>query len=94
MLEFQIGIGPHPGTTVSEALSFVLNEEPIEPLEISGIHGTSLGLHRLAITEFPNVRSLASALACYDGEGELNRGLDLLLPGLESALTTVEAVEE
>jgi AcrR family transcriptional regulator len=53
-------------------------------------HVLRLGLHRLAITEFPNVRSLASALACYDGEGELNRGLDLLLPGLESALTTVE----
>jgi hypothetical protein len=53
-----------------------------------------LGLHRLAITEFPNVRSLASALACYDGEVELNRGLDLLLPGLESALTTVAGVKE
>lgn len=53
-----------------------------------------LGLHRLAITEFPNVRSLASALACYDGEVELNRGLDLLLPGLESALTTVDRVAE
>lgn len=57
-------------------------------------HVLRLGLHRLAITEFPNVRSLASALACYDGEVELNRGLDLLLPGLESALTTVDGIAE
>jgi AcrR family transcriptional regulator len=57
-------------------------------------HVLRLGLHRLAITEFPNVRSLATALACYDGEVELNRGLDLLLPGLESALTTADGVAE
>lgn len=41
-----------------------------------------LGLHRLAITEFPNVRALAPALASYDGAAELDRGLDLLLTGL------------
>ena len=41
-----------------------------------------LGLHRLLITEFPHVRALAPALASYDGEGELKRGLDLLLTGL------------
>lgn len=46
-LEFQIGIAPHPGTTVSEALSFVLNGEPIEPLEISGIHGNRI--HKLQV---------------------------------------------
>jgi AcrR family transcriptional regulator len=41
-----------------------------------------LGLHRLAITEFPHVRALAPALASYDGAAELDRGLDLLLTGL------------
>lgn len=41
-----------------------------------------LGLHRLAVTEFPQVRALASALASYDGAAELDRGLDLLLSGL------------
>ena len=45
-----------------------------------------LGLHRLPIADFPLVRSLAPALASYDGVAELNRGLDLLLPGLESGL--------
>ncbi len=40
-----------------------------------------LGLHRLSITEFPNVRALATALAYYDGAAELDRGLDLLLTG-------------
>src|SRR6478735_1325908 len=46
-----------------------------------------LGLHRLAVTEFPQVRALASALANYDGAAELDRGLDLLLVGLAATLT-------
>jgi hypothetical protein len=47
-----------------------------------------LGLHRLSVTEFPQVRALASVLASYDGEAELDRGLDLLLFGLTATLTT------
>ena len=46
-----------------------------------------LGLHRLTITEFPQVRALASALGFYDGAAELDRGLDLLLIGLTATLT-------
>ena len=46
-----------------------------------------LGLHRLAVTEFPQVRALASVLASYDGAAELDRGLDLLLFGLAATLT-------
>ena len=46
-----------------------------------------LGLHRLPITEFPHLRALASALACYDGATELDRGLDLLLTGLTANRT-------
>jgi AcrR family transcriptional regulator len=45
-----------------------------------------LGLHRLPIKEFPLLRSLASALACYDGAAELERGLDILLAGLTTTL--------
>jgi AcrR family transcriptional regulator len=45
-----------------------------------------LGLHRLAVTDFPNVRALASALASYDGAAELDRGLDLLFVGLTATL--------
>jgi AcrR family transcriptional regulator len=45
-----------------------------------------LGLHRLPIGEFPLLRSLASALACYDGAAELERGLDILLTGLTTTL--------
>ncbi len=41
-----------------------------------------LGLHRLPIGEFPLLRSLAHALASYDGAAELERGLDILLTGL------------
>ena len=50
-----------------------------------------LGLHRLAVTEFPQVRALASALATYDGAAELDRGLDLLLVGLTATLTPPDA---
>jgi AcrR family transcriptional regulator len=46
-----------------------------------------LGLHRLAITEFPQVRALASALGSYDGAAELDRGLDLLFIGLTATVT-------
>src|SRR5689334_1287066 len=45
-------------------------------------HVLRLGLHRLAITEFPLLRALAPALASYDGAAELDRFLDLLLPRL------------
>ena len=50
-----------------------------------------LGLHRLAVTEFPQVRALASVLASYDGAAELDRGLDLLFFGLTATLTTPDA---
>ena len=46
-----------------------------------------LGLHRLPINEFPLIRSLAPALASYDGATELETGLDILLSGLTATLT-------
>ena len=46
-----------------------------------------LGLHRLPIGEFPLLRSLAHALASYDGAAELERGLDILLIGLAATLS-------
>jgi hypothetical protein len=46
-----------------------------------------LGLHRLAITEFPRLRALAPVLASYDGAAELDRFLELLLPGMTATLT-------
>ena len=50
-------------------------------------HVLRLGLHRFAITEFPLLRALAPALASYDGAAELDRFLDLLLPGLTASLS-------
>jgi hypothetical protein len=66
----------------------ILNElqEIIERPEETD-HVLRLGLHRLAITEFPLVRALAPALASYDGAAELDRFLDLLLQGLTVNLT-------
>jgi AcrR family transcriptional regulator len=46
-----------------------------------------LGLHRLPLVEFPLLRSLAHALAAYDGAAELERGLDILLTGLANTLS-------
>ncbi|MGY5306896.1 TetR/AcrR family transcriptional regulator C-terminal domain-containing protein [Nocardia gipuzkoensis] len=45
-----------------------------------------LGLYRLPIAEFPLLRELAPVLAAYDGEAELERGLDILLTGLSVTL--------
>jgi AcrR family transcriptional regulator len=50
-----------------------------------------LGLHRLPLKEFPLLRSLAPSLATYDGAAELELGLDILLTGLTSALTSKSA---
>jgi AcrR family transcriptional regulator len=66
----------------------ILNElqEVIERPEETD-HVLRLGLHRLAITEFPVLRALAPALDSYDGAAELEGFLDLLLPGLSATLT-------
>src|ERR1700739_1774953 len=44
-LEFQIAVARHPNTEVSERLSFVLDGNPVQPLEISGVHGNRI--HKL-----------------------------------------------
>jgi transglutaminase-like putative cysteine protease len=41
-LEFQIAVAPHPSTEVFESLRFVLNGKPVQPLEISGVHGNRI----------------------------------------------------
>lgn len=46
-LEFQIAVAPHPNTSVSEALSFVLDGANVQPLEISGTHGNRI--HKLDV---------------------------------------------
>jgi transglutaminase-like putative cysteine protease len=48
-LEFQIAIAPHPDTETSEALAFVVNDAPVQPVEISGIHGNRI--HKLQVPE-------------------------------------------
>ena len=45
-----------------------------------------LGLHRLPLAQFPRLRSLATALATYDGAAELDEGLAIVLGGLRSQL--------
>jgi transglutaminase-like putative cysteine protease len=41
-LEFQIAVAPHPSAEVYESLRFVLNGQPITPLEVSGVHGNRI----------------------------------------------------
>lgn len=50
-------------------------------------HVLRLGLHRLPVAEFPQLRRLAPVLASYDGAAELDRGLDLLFSGLIATLS-------
>jgi transglutaminase-like putative cysteine protease len=45
VLEFQIAVAPHPNAQVSESLSFVLDGKPLQPLEITGVHGNRI--HKL-----------------------------------------------
>jgi AcrR family transcriptional regulator len=45
-----------------------------------------LGLQQLPLTQFPRLRSLATALATYDGAAELDEGLAIILAGLRSQL--------
>ena len=45
-----------------------------------------LGLHRLPVSRFPRLRSLATGLATYDGAAELDEGLDIVIAGLRSQL--------
>jgi hypothetical protein len=46
-LEFQIAVAPHPNAEVSERLSFVLDGKPVEPSEISGMHGSRI--HKMEV---------------------------------------------
>ncbi len=46
-LEFQIAVAPHPNAEVTESLSFVLDGNPVQPLEISGVHGNRI--HKLDV---------------------------------------------
>ena len=53
-----------------------------------------LGLHRLPVGEFPQLRELAPILASYDGLAELDRGLDILLSGLATELGAPAGLSE
>ena len=63
-----------------------LQEQIHNPDEIDDL--LRLGLHRLPRTQFPRLRSLATALATYDGAAELDEGLTIVLAGLRSQLRT------
>ena len=62
-----------------------LQELTVSPDETDDL--LRLGLHRLPISDFPLLRSLATALATYNGAAELERGLNILLTGLTTTLT-------
>lgn len=61
-----------------------LQQEVPDPDETDDL--LRLGLHRLPITQFPRLRSLATVLATYDGAAELDEGLDIVIAGLRSQL--------
>lgn len=61
-----------------------LQERVYDPDETDDV--MRMGLHRLPITQFPRLRSLATVLAAYDGAAELDEGLDVVIAGLRSQL--------
>ena len=63
-----------------------LQEQVHDPDETDDV--LRLGLHRLPITQFPRLRSLATVLATYDGAAELDEGLAIVIAGLRSQLLT------
>jgi AcrR family transcriptional regulator len=63
------------GHVLNELQELVENPDEVDDL-------LRLGLHRLPIGEFPQLRSLAPVVASYEGGTELERGLDILLAGL------------
>jgi AcrR family transcriptional regulator len=67
------------GHVLNELQELVDNPEETDDL-------LRLGLHRLPLREFPRLRALAPVLAAYDGAAELERGLDILLSGLQTQL--------
>jgi AcrR family transcriptional regulator len=73
------------GHVLNELQELVDNPEETDDL-------LRLGLHRLPISDFPLLRSLAPVLARYDGAAELERGLDILLTGLTTTLTAPDGV--
>lgn len=59
-----------------------LQEVLVDPEETDAL--LRLGLHRLPLREFPQLRGLAEhLLAGYDGAAELDQALDVLLSGLQ-----------
>jgi AcrR family transcriptional regulator len=77
---YRLFFGFLSGHILNELQELVDNPEETDDL-------LRLGLHRLPIKEFPLLRALAPALVSYDGAAELERGLDILLSGLQTPLT-------
>lgn len=59
-----------------------LQEIVVNPAESEAV--LRLGLHNLALSEFPQLRALAPELDGYDGASLLERGVDLMITGLHA----------
>jgi len=75
------------GHILNELQEFIVDPEENEAL-------LRLGLHRLPAKEFPRLRALARELADYDGAAELDQGINILLAGLATRLTTASAISQ
>ena len=69
----------------------VLNESQEIVERPEGADPVRLGLHHLPIDDFPLLRGLATQLSGYDGATELERGLDILLAGLDTTIAAPRA---
>jgi AcrR family transcriptional regulator len=76
---YRLYVGFLYGHVLNELQENVQNPEETDEL-------LRLGLYQLSAREFPRLRALAGELASYDGECELDEGLEVILAGLREHL--------
>ena len=76
---YRLFIGFLQGHALNEVQELVENPEETDDL-------LRLGLHHLPLRDFPRIRALATDLADYDGQLELDQGLDIILGGLRAQI--------
>ena len=77
---YRLFVGFLQGHILNEVQELVENPDETDDL-------LRLGLYHLPARQFPRTRALAPYLARYDGDRELQQGLDIILGGLRANLT-------
>jgi AcrR family transcriptional regulator len=77
---------PNKDAVLDNVAEIILSQLSVDITDTGWVKQLRLGLHRLRVAEFPQLRGLASVLASYDGAAELDRGVDVILGGLNATV--------